>query len=225
MAKKSSRREGKPQTSPTAATAPAHPAGPTSSFSSERTNKPAAATPEASKALAPSTAPKPAPPKAFTPTPPSPAQAPAAPPKPVAPSAPKSVSPEAKPQRAAPSAPAAASTAPTPPKAPPGEAPAKVPAARPTPTSATAPTVSVAFEFHAPKAVRVSVCGDFNRWSPEASPLKQQQDGRWHTTLALKPGRYQYKFVADGQWLHDPQAKENVPNVHGSLNSVIEVRC
>ncbi len=78
--------------------------------------------------------------------------------------------------------------------------------------------------FHAPKAARVSVCGDFNRWSPEASPLKQQQDGRWHTTLALKPGRYQYKFVADGQWLHDPQAKENVPNVHGSLNSVIEVR-
>jgi len=43
-------------------------------------------------------------------------------------------------------------------------------------------------------------------------------------TIAVRPGRYQYKFVADGQWLHDPKAQENVPDPHGSLNSVIEVR-
>ena len=47
--------------------------------------------------------------------------------------------------------------------------------------------------------------------------------GLWQTTLALKPGRYQYKFVVDGEWMADPEAKQNVFNVHGTLNSVIEV--
>jgi len=60
-------------------------------------------------------------------------------------------------------------------------------------------------------------------WSPDATPLKQQHAGRWQTPLALEPGRHQYKFVADGQWLHDPLARENVSNGHGSLNSVVEV--
>lgn len=54
--------------------------------------------------------------------------------------------------------------------------------------------------------------------------MKVKEGGRWETTLSLRPGKYQYKFVADGQWIHDPNARENVPNAHGSLNSVVEVR-
>ena len=69
----------------------------------------------------------------------------------------------------------------------------------------------------------VSLCGDFNGWSPISTPLNQKEGGRWETLLTLAPGRYQYKFVVDGQWLHDPAAKTNVPNPHGSLNSVLEV--
>ena len=85
-------------------------------------------------------------------------------------------------------------------------------------------TVNVAFALLAPHAKQVSLCGDFNGWTPGVTPMKQQDGGRWVATLALKPGRYQYKFVADGQWLHDPQAQENTPDPHGSFNSVIEVR-
>jgi 1,4-alpha-glucan branching enzyme len=70
----------------------------------------------------------------------------------------------------------------------------------------------------------VAVSGDFNAWSPHAAPMRRQQNGQWETALVLQPGRYQYKFVADGQWLHDPQAAEVVPNDQGTLNSVIEVR-
>ena len=33
-----------------------------------------------------------------------------------------------------------------------------------------------------------------------------------------------YKFVVDGNWTHDPNARENVANEHGSLNSVTEIR-
>ncbi len=54
--------------------------------------------------------------------------------------------------------------------------------------------------------------------------MKRKEGGRWETVLALAPGRYEYKFVVDDEWIHDPNARENVPNEEGSLNSVMEVR-
>ena len=51
----------------------------------------------------------------------------------------------------------------------------------------------------------------------------QQSAGRWETKLALPPGRYEYKFVVDGEWIADPEARFFVQNEHGSRNSVIEV--
>jgi 1,4-alpha-glucan branching enzyme len=54
--------------------------------------------------------------------------------------------------------------------------------------------------------------------------MKRHTDGHWETTAALAPGRYQYKFLIDGQWIPDPLARENVRNYHGTLNSVVEVR-
>ena len=82
----------------------------------------------------------------------------------------------------------------------------------------------VTFVLMAPDAKRVCLTGEFNEWSPEATPMKKQEGGRWETTVVLAPGRYQYKFLVDGEWIHDPNAGENVPNQHGSLNSVREVR-
>jgi 1,4-alpha-glucan branching enzyme len=84
-------------------------------------------------------------------------------------------------------------------------------------------TVAVKLTLTKPDAKSVSVCGDFNGWSVGATPMKRRPNGQWETALELKPGRYQYKFVADGEWLSDPAARENVPNPHGSLNSVIAV--
>jgi len=73
-------------------------------------------------------------------------------------------------------------------------------------------------------AKRVSLSGDFNGWSPDATPMKRYDDGHWETTVELAPGRYEYKFVRDGEWMPDLLAHENVLNQHGTLNSVIEVR-
>ncbi len=88
------------------------------------------------------------------------------------------------------------------------------------------PTVKVTFVFPicqcCPK--RVSLSGDFNGWSPDATPMKRYDDGHWETTVELAPGRYEYKFVRDGEWMPDLLARENVCNQHGTLNSVIEVR-
>ena len=88
------------------------------------------------------------------------------------------------------------------------------------------PTVKVTFVFPICQccAKRVSLSGDFNGWSPDATPMKRYDDGHWETTVELAPGRYEYKFVRDGEWMPDLLAHENVWNQHGTLNSVIEVR-
>jgi 1,4-alpha-glucan branching enzyme len=86
------------------------------------------------------------------------------------------------------------------------------------------PRVKVTFVLPICDAKRVSLSGDFNGWSPDATPMKRYDDGHWETTVELAPGRYEYKFVRDGEWMPDLLAHENVWNQHGTLNSVIEVR-
>jgi hypothetical protein len=92
------------------------------------------------------------------------------------------------------------------------------------PTKQAAQTVKVTFVLLDLGAKQVSLSGDFNGWSPNAMPMRRDSSGHWETTVALAPGRHQYKFVADGEWIPDPLARENVWNQHGTLNSVVEVR-
>ncbi len=83
----------------------------------------------------------------------------------------------------------------------------------------------VAFVLNSPGAESVYLCGDFNEWSPASLPMIPRVEGRlWERRLMLPPGRYEYKFIVDGIWLHNPDAGKNVRNVFGSLNSVAEVR-
>ena len=132
------------------------------------------------------------------------------------------------PQAPKPAAPAPASTASGAPAALPPRpavpAPAKWAVAPQTPHPAPARTVDVRFSLVKPAAKRVSVCGDFNGWSPSAEPMKWHEDGHWDATVGLPPGSYQYKFLVDEEWLPDPAAQKSVPNPYGSLNSVVEVR-
>ena len=41
--------------------------------------------------------------------------------------------------------------------------------------------------------------------------------------LALKPGVYEYKFIVDGQWIHDPANREKRVNQYDTFNSVLRV--
>ena len=84
-------------------------------------------------------------------------------------------------------------------------------------------TVTVNFALLKPDAKQVLLSGEFNGWSRSATPMKWHPDGHWETTVALAPGRYEYKFIVDGQWILDPQARESVRNYHGTLNSVVQV--
>ena len=81
----------------------------------------------------------------------------------------------------------------------------------------------VALELIKPDAKQVFVAGSFNEWRPERAPLVQIGNGRWKGELAIAPGRYEYLFVVDGQWLPDPNAKETAQNPFGGKNSVLTV--
>ena len=74
-----------------------------------------------------------------------------------------------------------------------------------------------------PDAKKVCVAGTFNEWKPERTPLKPAGNGRWIGDLTVDPGKYEYLFVVDGQWLPDPNAKESVQNPFGGRNSVLVV--
>ena len=81
---------------------------------------------------------------------------------------------------------------------------------------------SVEFRLNMPQAKTVAVVGTFNNWDTAKTPM--QKDGsNWKANVPLAPGRYEYRFVADGQWLSDPNAKESVGNDFGSTNSVLVV--
>ncbi len=80
----------------------------------------------------------------------------------------------------------------------------------------------VEFVLQMPTAKSAAVAGSFNGWDAKRTPLRKEANS-WKTTVWLPAGRYQYRFVVDGQWLSDPQAKESVPNEFGSTNSVVVV--
>jgi len=80
------------------------------------------------------------------------------------------------------------------------------------------------FKFYAPTAKEVYVVGDFNGWKKDkASRLEMTKEGEWEKSFYLLPGRYRYKFVADGLWFWDPLNSEKEPNPYGDFDSVFEV--
>jgi hypothetical protein len=72
-------------------------------------------------------------------------------------------------------------------------------------------------------ACQVFVAGSFNGWNPARAPLECTAAGTWEIALSLAPGEYEYRFVADDQWLDDPSALRHVTNPFGGVNAVLEV--
>jgi len=84
-------------------------------------------------------------------------------------------------------------------------------------------TNRILLEFVKPDAKQVCVAGSFNEWKPESTPLSLKSNGCWVGNFAVKPGRHEYLFVVDGQWMPDPNAQESVQNPFGGKNSVLIV--
>lgn len=69
------------------------------------------------------------------------------------------------------------------------------------------------------KYVTVKLAGNFTGWADNALAM-QQTDSGWIAFVKLKPGKYLYKFIADGNWLLDPDNKNSENDGKGTTNSV-----
>jgi len=82
----------------------------------------------------------------------------------------------------------------------------------------------VAVCLHYPSANAIQMAGDFNNWDPSLTQLNRAgQNGDFEGFLKLAPGRYCYRLVVDGQWMHDKDNPNVETNEFGELNSIIRV--
>ncbi|MCJ7772955.1 MAG: isoamylase early set domain-containing protein, partial [Desulfobacterales bacterium] len=63
----------------------------------------------------------------------------------------------------------------------------------------------VNFSLEATEAKEVILMGDFNNWNPKKHLMKSDENGLWNQSVMIPPGRYEYKFLIDGNWIEDPQ--------------------
>ncbi len=76
-----------------------------------------------------------------------------------------------------------------------------------------------------PDAKEVSIAGSFNGWNPGATAMEPFGTGcgQWEVDLHLEPGKYEYRFLVDGNWTDDPSGGPFVANPFGTRNSVFVV--
>jgi len=85
-------------------------------------------------------------------------------------------------------------------------------------------TVIKEFMLHAPDAGSVYVLGDFNGWKrTESNHMVKLDNGNWTGHFNLPKGKFRYKYLVDGKWMHDPGNRSTEPNIFGSLDSVLEI--
>lgn len=86
-------------------------------------------------------------------------------------------------------------------------------------------TVIVTFELPSCLwATKVSVAGDFNGWNTTSTPMRQERDGVWRARVELAAGgRFQFRYLIDGQWQTDYHADGNVTNEYNTENSVVDL--
>jgi 1,4-alpha-glucan branching enzyme len=69
------------------------------------------------------------------------------------------------------------------------------------------------------KAHTVRLTGDFINWNEQGYTMEHKGD-EWTINMRLKPGKYLYKFLIDGNWVLDP-GKPWEQNQYGTGNSVL----
>ena len=71
----------------------------------------------------------------------------------------------------------------------------------------------------------VFLCGDFNQWAGESTPMKKLKDGSFSVTISLETGNsYRFRYLLDrDRWENDWDADDYLANEHGTDDSVVSV--
>jgi chromosome partitioning protein len=81
----------------------------------------------------------------------------------------------------------------------------------------------ILFTLVAHNAESAHLVGDFKGWISNSVTMKNERSGLWSLVVPLRPGRYQYRFVIDGEWITDPSNPAVEVDSLGRPTSVIEV--
>lgn len=81
----------------------------------------------------------------------------------------------------------------------------------------------VVFTLSAPHAREAYLVGDFNNWKIDNDSRMEKNDGAWKKRLALKSGKYHYRFVVDGSWIDDASNPVKEMNPYGQMDSLIKI--
>jgi len=71
-------------------------------------------------------------------------------------------------------------------------------------------------------ARRVVLAASFNDWN-ENGPRMNRVEGGWELKMWVQEGTHAYKFIVDGEWMLDPNARVNRPDGSGNVNSFMSV--
>ena len=70
------------------------------------------------------------------------------------------------------------------------------------------------------EAKKIFISGSFNSWSTVHSPM-QVCDSGWIISMRLRPGKYSYKYILDGNWSQDPYNRLREDDTYGGYNSLV----
>jgi 5'-AMP-activated protein kinase regulatory beta subunit len=81
----------------------------------------------------------------------------------------------------------------------------------------------VHFTFDAPKAREVFLLLHLGGENIKKYKMNKEETGKWRKIIVLSPGRYQYTFIADGQFIKDPKNDREIAQRDGTINNEIMV--
>lgn len=87
----------------------------------------------------------------------------------------------------------------------------------------------VTFNYYGPTDKSVNLAGEMNGWSATATSFTYNKNtGFWTIEKELDPGKYEYKFVVNGNWITDPRNEaysggNNVCYVSGMQGATLDV--
>mmetsp|Transcript_26393 Transcript_26393/g.102877 ORF Transcript_26393/g.102877 Transcript_26393/m.102877 type:complete len:436 (-) Transcript_26393:1493-2800(-) len=79
----------------------------------------------------------------------------------------------------------------------------------------------VGFKWRHGARSRVELIASFSGW--ERSFKMERQGSHWHLRIKLEPGKYQYKYLVDGEWMYDI-LEPNGDDGDGNFNNFIIVK-
>lgn len=89
--------------------------------------------------------------------------------------------------------------------------------------TATEDVEEISLVFKGLAGTDIKIAGDFNNWEPDSGVTTERHDDLLTKTLRVRPGRYQYRLIINGEWRADPTNPCHVTNEFGEINSLLEV--